>query len=90
MIPLGENLCPGRPINQFSIEDHLVSLMGVGDQLGGVAAEEHHHYGGEEGGHCVVSSVVAGYGVMVDCGSSIQYVALWLFSFDLTYALLYI
>ena len=75
MIPLGENLRPRRPINQFSIVDHLVSLVGVGDQLGGVAAEEHHHYGGEEGGHGVVSSMVAGYGIMVDCCSWMEYFA---------------
>ena len=75
MIPLGENFCPEWPINQLTVADHLVSLVGVGDQLGGVAAEEH-QYGGEEGGHGVDSSMMAGYGVMLDCGSWMEHFAL--------------
>ena len=76
MVPPREDLCPWRPDHKLPVVDHLVGLVGVGDQLGGVAAEEHHHYGGEEGGHGVVSSMVAGYVVMLDCGSWMEHFAL--------------
>ena len=68
MVEPRENFCPGRPINQLPVVDHLVSLVGVGDQLGGVAAEEHQHYGGEEGGHGVVPSMVDRDRVVEDGG----------------------
>ena len=69
MVEPGQNLSPGGPDYQLPVIDHLVGLVGVGDQLGGVAAEEDHHYGGEEGGHGVVSPVVDRDGVMKDGGS---------------------
>ena len=59
MVYLGENLSPCWPLHKLAVFDHLVGLVGVGDQLGGVAADEDHHYGGEEGGHGIVSSVSA-------------------------------
>ena len=68
MVQPGENLCPRRPDDKLPIVDHLVGLVGVGYQLGGVAAEEDHHYGCEKGGHGVVSSVVTRDGVVEDGG----------------------
>ena len=64
MVQPRENFCPRRPDYQLPVVDHLVSLVGVCDQLGGVAAEEHQHYGGEESGHGGVPAVVNGYRVV--------------------------
>ena len=58
VVPTSQDICPRRPDCELPVVDHLVGLVGVGDQLGGVAAEEHHHYGGEQGGHGGVPSVV--------------------------------
>ena len=69
MVPPGENFCPGWPHDQLLVVDHLVGLVGAGDQLGGVAAEEHQHYGGEKGGHGGVAAVVSGYRVVEYCRS---------------------
>ena len=69
MIPSRENFCPGWPKHQLLVVDHLVGLVGAGDQLGGVAAEEHQHYRGEKGGHGGVPAVVSGYRV-VEAGGS--------------------
>ena len=43
MVPPGENFCPGWPHDQLLVVDHLIGLVGAGDQLGGVTAEEHQH-----------------------------------------------
>ena len=69
VVPPGQDLCPGWPDHQLPVVNHLVSLISVGDQLGGVTAEEHHHYGGEKGGHGCVTAVVGGYGVVEHGGS---------------------
>ena len=79
MVPPGQDLCPGRPDYQLPIVDHLIGLIGVGDQLGGMTAEEHHYYGGEKGCHGVVSSMMTGYGVVEDGGSGN-----WRFAANLT------
>ena len=74
MVPPGQDLCPGRPDQQLPVVDHLVSLIDVGDQLGGVAAEEHHHYGGEQRGHGGVTAMVSSsrYGVVEQGGSGVR------------------
>ena len=64
MVPAWQDLCPRRPDHELPIVDHLVGLIGVGDQLGGVAEEEHHHYGGEQSGHGGVPAVVNRDGVV--------------------------
>ena len=70
MVPPGENFCPGWPHDQLLVVDHLVGLVGAGDQLGGVAAEEHQHDGGEKGGHGGVAPVMCRDGV-VQAGCSL-------------------
>ena len=72
MVPPREYLCPWRPDHKLPIVDHLVGLVGVGDQLGGVAAEEDHHYGGEEGGHGRVTAMMSRYGVVEHGGSGVE------------------
>ena len=69
MVPPGENFCPGWPHDQLLVVDHLVGLVGAGDQLGGVTDEEHQHNGGEEGGHGGVATVVSGYRIVEYCRS---------------------
>ena len=64
MVPARQDLCPRWPDHELTIVDHLVGLVGVRDQLGGVAAEEHHHYGGQQGGHGGVPPVVNSDGVV--------------------------
>ena len=66
VIQLGDHICPFWPIHQLPVVDHLVGLVGVCDQLGGVAADEDHHYGREKGGHGIVSSMVNRDGVVED------------------------
>ena len=48
---------------------HLIGLVGVGKDLGGVAEDKDHNDAGQQGGHGRVSPVVGGDAVVQDCMS---------------------